>query len=101
MSVRSLGAKLLSIAETASREQDPGRDLLRAQEIFMRGIFQAAAIERHQALVAAHVRALVDRHGKVALAEQRAGILASAELRNVVARIGAQPIRRLEVDDQE
>ena len=33
-----------------------------------------AAVERHQALVAAHVRALVDGHGEMAVAEQRAGI---------------------------
>ncbi len=40
----------------------------------MRGIFQRAAVERDQALVAAAVRALVDGHGEMALAEQRAGI---------------------------
>ena len=39
----------------------------------MRGVFQIAAFERDQALIAAHVGALVDGHGEVALAEQRAG----------------------------
>ena len=58
----------------ADREPHPGRDLLRAQEIFVRGVFEAAALERDQALVAAHVRALVDGHGEMAAAEQRAGV---------------------------
>ena len=85
----------------ADREPHPGRDLLGAQEIFMRGVFQTAAVERDQALVAAHVRALVDGHGEMALAEQRAGVLALLQARGVEARIGAQPVGRLEVDDQE
>jgi len=81
----------------ADREPHPGRDLLRAQEIFVRRILEVAAVERHQALIAAHVRPLIDGHREMALAEQRAGILAVLQLRGVVARIGAQPIRRLEV----
>ena len=40
----------------------------------MRGVFERAAVERDQALIAAHVGALVDGHGEMALAEQRAGI---------------------------
>ena len=67
----------------------------------MRGVFQIAAFERHQPLIAAHVRALIDGHGEMALAEQRAGILALLQPRRIEARIGAQPIRRLEIHDQE
>ena len=40
----------------------------------MRGVLKRAAVERDQALIAAGVGALVDGHGEVALAEQRAGI---------------------------
>ena len=54
------------------REPHPRRDLLGAQEIFVRGVLEAAAFERDQALVAAHVGALVDGHGEMAVAEQRA-----------------------------
>ncbi len=60
-------AKLL-----ADRDPHPRRNLLRAQEIFMGGIFQPAAVERDQALIAAHVRPLVDGHGEMTLAEQAA-----------------------------
>ena len=67
----------------------------------MRGVFETAAFERDQALIAAHVRALVDGHGEMAVAEQRAGILAVLQPRRVEPRIGAQPVRRLEIDDQE
>ena len=67
----------------------------------MRGVFQTAAFERHQPLIAAHVRPLIDGHRQMALAEQRAGILAVLEPLGIEARIGAQAIRRLEVDDQE
>ena len=57
----------------ADREPHPGGDLLGAPEVFVRGILQAAAVERDQPLVAARVGALIDGHGEVALAEQRAG----------------------------
>ena len=43
-------------------------------EIFVRRVFQRAAFERNQALIAAHVRALVDGHGEMAFAQQRTGI---------------------------
>ena len=56
----------------ADRKAHPGRDLFRAQKIFMRGVFQGAAFQRHQPLIAAHVRPLVDGHGKMALAKQGA-----------------------------
>ena len=85
----------------ADREPHPRRDLFRAQKIFMRGVFQIAALERHQPLIAAHVRPLVDGHGEMALAQQRAGIQARREPRRIEARIGAQPVRRLKIHDQE
>ncbi len=52
------------------REPDAGRDLLRAQEIFMRGVFERAAFERHQTLIAVHVAALIDGHRQMAATEQ-------------------------------
>ena len=67
----------------------------------MRGVFQAAAFERHHPLIAAHVRPLIDGHGKMPASEQRAGILALLEPLRIEPRIGAQAIRRLEVDDHE
>src|SRR4051794_35785935 len=78
-----------------------GRDLFGPQKIFVRGVFEAAALERDQALVAAHVGALVDGHGEVTLAEQIAGALAFLQAGGVEARISTQPIRRLEVDDEK
>src|SRR6202042_2820335 len=54
------------------REPDPRRDLLRTQEIFMRGLFEAAAFERHKPLITAHFAALVDGHSEMAAAEQLA-----------------------------
>ncbi len=76
------------------REAHARRNLLGAQEVFVRGVFQRAAVERHQALVAADVRPLVDGHGEMALAEQRAGVGLAAgdrlgDARLVVARAGA------------
>ena len=56
----------------ADREPHPGRDLFGAQEIFMRRVFEVAALERDQALIAAHIRALVDGHREMTLAEQLA-----------------------------
>src|SRR5207302_2139416 len=53
-------------------EAHAGRYLLRAAEIFMRGSLEAAAVERHHALVPAHVRALVDGHGEMTAAHERA-----------------------------
>ena len=79
----------------------PGRNLFRAQEILMRGVFQAAAFERHHPLIAAHVRTLIDGHGKMPASDQRAGILALLEPLRIEPRIGAQAIRRLEVHDHE
>jgi hypothetical protein len=83
------------------RKPHPCRDLLGAQKIFTRGVFKAAAVERHQALITAHIRALVDGHGEMTLAEQRPGILSLLEPPLVEARVGAQTIRRLKVDNQE
>ena len=85
----------------ADRKPHPGRDLFGAQKIFMRGVFQGAAFERHQALVAAHVRALVDGHGKMAMPEQRAGGHAILQARGIEARIGAQFVGRLKIHDEE
>ena len=67
----------------------------------MRRVFQAAAFQRHQTLIAAHVRALIDGHGEMAVAEQRTGIRRIAEPRLVETGIGSEPVRRLKVDNQE
>ena len=59
----------------SSRDREPhaGRNLLRAQKILVRGVFEVVAFERHQSLIAAHVGTLVDGHGEMAVAEQLAG----------------------------
>ena len=62
----------------ADRQPHARRDLLGAQEIFVRGGFEIAALERDQPLIAAHVGALIDGHGEMAAAEQLAGRLAHA-----------------------
>ena len=100
-----LGAALAGAELLGDREPHPRRDLLGAQEIFVRGVFQRAAVERHQALVAAHVRPLVDGHGEMALAEQRAGVgLGRSDRRGdavlVETGAGADLVGRGEIDDQ-
>src|SRR5713101_4896721 len=50
-----------------------GGDLFGAQEVFMCGLFEAAARKSNETLVAAHVRPLIDRHGKMAAAQKIAG----------------------------
>src|SRR5216684_3850917 len=55
-------------------EAHAGRDLLGAEKILVRGMLEILALERDDALVAGGVRALVDGHGQMAMAEQRAGI---------------------------
>ena len=67
----------------------------------MRGVFQTAAFERHQSLIAAHVGPLIDGHGEMPASQQCTGILAVLEPLRIEARIGAQAVRRLEVHDQE
>ena len=52
------------------RQPQAGRDLLGLGEVGLRRRGQVAAIERHDALVALHVGALVHGHGEIALAEQ-------------------------------
>ena len=67
----------------------------------MCGVFETATVERNHALVTAHVRALIDGHGKMALAEQRAGLLALLQARRVETCVGAQSVGGLEIDDQK
>ena len=85
----------------ADRKPHSGRNLFRAQKIFMRGVLESAAFERHQPLIAAHVRPLVDGHGEMAFPQQRAGVLAFPEPPGIEARIGAQAVRRLKIHDQK
>src|SRR5579864_3610208 len=65
------GPPLAATPFLADREPHFCRDLLRAQKIFMRGVFQAAAMQADQTLVAAHVGALVDGHREMTVAQQR------------------------------
>ena len=70
----------------------------------MRGVFQCAAVERHQALIAAHVGALIDGHGEMALAEQLAGCFAFRDRRGdallIEPRASAHLVGRGEIDHQ-
>src|SRR6266508_1768986 len=49
-------------------------DLLRAKKIFVRRVFEPLALERHDPLIAGGIRSLVDGHGQMSAAEQRAWI---------------------------
>src|SRR5262245_20496935 len=60
-----LSAQLLCDGEAHARW-----NLFRTQEIFMSDVLERAAVERDEALIAAHVGPLIDRHRKMALAEQ-------------------------------
>ena len=68
------GAAFAGAQFLGDREPHAGRDLLGAMEIFVRGVFERAAVERDQSLVAAGVGPLVDGHGEVAFAEQGAAV---------------------------
>ena len=70
----------------------------------MRRFLETLALERHDALVAAAVGALVDGHGEIAGPEQLAGSRACAGTERlepvlVEPRGGAQAVRRVEIDD--
>src|SRR6516165_4900729 len=56
------------------REAHARGDLLGAQKILMRRVFETLALERDDALVAGGVRSLVDGHGEMATAQQRARV---------------------------
>ncbi len=80
-------------------------DLFGAQKIFVRGMLEVLALERNEPLIAAHVRALIDRHGKVAVAEQLrrlgfAGGNRGSDAIGVEACTRAHFARRGEIDDQ-
>ncbi len=67
--------------------------------------FEVAAVERHQPLITAHFRALIDGHGEMAAAQEPAGIgLARSyrgrDARRVEARAGPHIARRGEIDHQ-
>ena len=79
------------------------RDLLRAQEILVRGIFERAAVERDQTLVAAHVGALIDGHREMPRPSRSPACLARRVARRrvlVEPRAGAHLAGRGEVDHQ-
>ena len=81
------------------------RDLLGAQKILVRGMLEILALERDDALVAGHVGALVDGHGEMTMAQQRARIGGTRcdggrDPRGVEAGAGAHLAGRGVVDDQ-
>src|SRR5262249_23891009 len=61
-------------------QADEGRQLLGLAEIGVRGIHERLVIERDDALITLLVRAAVDGHGHVTLAEQRALVAAASGL---------------------
>src|SRR3954468_17607436 len=81
----------------------PRRDLLRLAEILVRRLLEALALERHDALVAAALRALVDRHRQDALAEEIGGLPGAGAERRDLAGIEAcrraQAVGGVEIDD--
>ena len=86
------------------RQPDQRRDLLGLAEILVRRLLEALAFERHDALVARRVRALVDGEGQMAVAEQlgraEAGRRVAASRVGIETREGAQPVGRVEIDDE-
>jgi hypothetical protein len=80
-------------------------DLLGAQKILVRRVFEALALERDNALVAGGVRSLVDGHGEMATAQQRARVGCSRcnggrDAGGVETGAGTHFARRGVVDDQ-
>src|SRR4029450_202830 len=49
-------------------------DLLRAKKIFVRRVFEPLALERYDPLIAGGIRSLIDGHGQMPAAEERACI---------------------------
>ena len=84
------------------RQTDQGRDLFGLDEVLMGRRLQPLALERHDALVARHLGALVDRQGQMALAQQfgRAQPPRRIEPRRVEAREGSEPVGRGEIHHQ-
>ena len=80
-------------------EADIGGDLFRLAEILVGGRLKPLAVERHDALVARQVIALLDGEGEMAAAEQFRAALGRSELLGIEARKGAQVIGRVEIDD--
>ncbi len=75
--------------------------MLGLAEIDVRRLGQAFALERHDALVALDLRAAIDGHGEMALAEQ---LLARRERRHPLGReagIATQRARHLIVRDEQ
>ena len=65
-------AAIVAKGDLGDRQANAGRDLLGLAEIGVGDLLEAVAFERHDALVAAGIGALVDGHGERAVAEQRA-----------------------------
>ena len=87
------------------RQAYAGRDLLRAQKVFVRCVLQILALERDDALIAGGIRPLVDGHGEVPATEQRSRIGRArgdgvGDARSVEAGAGAHLAGRGVVDDQ-
>ncbi len=80
--------------------------LLGLAEIGERGVGQAAARQRHDALIALHLLARIDGDGEMPAAEQRAFVEAAVgggrgKARLVAAHVAAHAPGSLEVDDEE
>ncbi len=80
-------------------EPHEGRDLLRLAEILMRRFFEPLTFECDDALVARDIAALLDRQRQMAPAEKLSAGGRRGELRLIEPRKGAQPVRRIEIND--
>src|SRR5690348_13183616 len=99
------GTALFPAQFLGDREAYARRNLLRAEEVFVRDVLQGAAIERYKPLIAIHVRALIDRHCQMAFAEQSstvaiAGCNCRSDATLVETRARPHFVRRDEVYDQ-
>ena len=84
----------------ADRQPDERRNLLRALEIAMRGLFHAFAFERDHALIAGHLPAGIDGEGQVAMARQIVAGRGLLDAGLVETRQRAQVRGRVKIDKQ-
>ena len=99
-------AVFIAIEQLGNAEAHLGRDLFRLAEIDAGNFLQRGAVKRHDALVALHMRALIDGEGQNAIAQQMLRLGQAVFLGNlqglfIVAGIGAHPVRRREIGDDQ
>ena len=96
----TIGSELLGYGQAYSR-----RNLFRAQKVFVRGMFEVLALQRHDSLVSCRVGALVDGHCQMALTKQCARTRTarcdrSSDPTRIESGAGAHLVRSSVIDHQ-